>query len=123
MTRLLTNKRLRANLLLAVACLALPGCTLFTLPPASGVEPLGPGQAYPIQRASGEGPQAAWPNLADVPAKSDNPLPAEAAAQQLGQLEADRAAAQARAAGGVAPSAPVATITVPVQAPSPPPEL
>lgn len=124
---LLTNKRLRANLLIASLLLALPGCTAapwerdFWHPPAAkGADPI-KGQAYPIQRASGEDMGDKWPNLADVPAKLDNPLPEADANAQLSQLAAERDGAAGQAAAGAARSS--SDLTVPSQAPSTPPEL
>lgn len=128
----LTNKRTRANLLIAAALLALPGCTgapweksFWNPPAASGTAAITDGSTYPIQRATGENLSKQWPNLADVPPMSPNPLPAAAATTQLTQLGADRDAATARAnaaAAGAATSS-SADITVPSTTPHPPPEL
>lgn len=130
--QLLTNKGLRANLILACALMALPGCTgapweksFWSPPAASGTEKITTGPEYPVQRASGENLPQEWPNLADVPAKGTNPLPASDAERQLGELSADHSAATARANAAAAAGAATSSsdIKVPAQAPLPPPEL
>lgn len=133
--QILTNKGLRANLLLACALLALPGCTgapweksFWNPPAASGTAEITEGPIYPIQRASGENLPQEWPNLADVPTPSENPLPPAEADKQLNELTVDRASATARAnaaAAGAAASAATSSsdIKVPTSSPSPPPEL
>jgi len=130
----LTNKRTRANLLIATALLALPGCTgapweksFWNPPAASGAAEITDGSNHPIQRATGENLSAEWPNLADVPHMAPNPLPEAAANSQLTQLDADRNAATARAhAAGAAANAAISSqvdIKVPTTTPLPPPEL
>lgn len=138
MTHSLTNNKALANSLLALIVLALPACTVapwehdFWHPPAAtGVVPIADGSSYPVTRASGEGLGDNWPNLADVPEKVANPLPAATAGTQLDELASDRAAAQEKAEAlqavrvdreDVTESSPVG-VNIPDQPPATPEEI
>lgn len=99
---MLTNFKTFANprniAILAVLA-GLTGCggypweeSFWTLPPASGVEPIKEGPAYPIERA--EGSQAPWPALSNIPNQRPAvPVTVETLVKEQQQLEKDRAEA------------------------------